>query len=87
MSLLDEARRINDLTANVHGRSLCLYCSDASLVCPWLSMPKIVAVLEAAEALRMELTRLRQPVAKRGDELLYALYPETITEFLEALDA
>lgn len=54
MSLLDDARRLAE-TEPVNSRTRCHWCDEFTLTephapgCPWLAMPKIVVVLEAAE--------------------------------------
>lgn len=54
MTLLADARAIAE-TPNLDDQGYCVYCpeivADHSPGCPWLSMPQIVAALEAAERL------------------------------------
>ncbi len=69
MSLIDDARRISEAEAPLMGDAWCWFCR-ARLVgfesvvpdqphnqdCPWLSLPRIVAALEAAQSLVDETT-------------------------------
>lgn len=59
MSLLDDARKIaaREPDGGYYIESCCLYCdrnisgdNNHAPGCPWLNMPRIVAALEAAEA-------------------------------------
>lgn len=65
MSLLDDARRIMNAGPATYGEWECVLChrnGGDRLVhaddCPWLSLPKIVAALERAEATEGRLTYL-----------------------------
>lgn len=60
MSLIDDARRIEEIDPTYEddgyvglGRHVCVFCGtwapDHGGDCPWLSLPQIVAALEAAE--------------------------------------
>lgn len=60
MSLLDDARRLADPYAVPEdGPGICWWCGEPAMWiggghapdCPWLSMPRIVAALEAAEGI------------------------------------
>jgi hypothetical protein len=71
VSILDDARRLTKIQPleEDQGRQFCRVCGEEiggypaweghARDCPWLSMPKIVAALEAADAINAAIIHLR----------------------------
>jgi hypothetical protein len=91
MTPLEAARAMDATQISMH----CDYCTGSPVsghfdVCPMLQMPAIVAALEAADAVRVELVGLSGEMrpyhrGADGQASLYHLYDETVTEFVAAL--
>ncbi len=64
MSLVDDARRLEEAEP-VNPLTRCYWCEEFTLTephapdCPWLSLPRILAALEAAERVATVTTRQR----------------------------